>query len=293
MSETIQKQLKGLAGLSEPFKIDEVKWVVSHSSSSGIFYVPYIEKYDVYTRLNECVGPENWSTSQEHLSGGYMKCEITVKDPITGSIVTRSGVGDGKGGDLKAADTDSVKRAGTGFGIGNFSLEVVWPTFDEVKKKDNMGREKFTKVPTWMGKRIYGNDINKHIRNLLGSYKVSPHEERTVWLNNNTPSGYQQSETTQPAPQPIKPESKSPFSPELAMKMIEAADSLAAYETAKTFVVKVSDSKVNTAWGEKITAWAQNQNKETILKVVEMVKQVFGDEDYYLDPLRRHYQQAS
>lgn len=282
MSETIQKQLKGLAGLSEPFKIDEVRFLPSNSTEKGVFLVPYIEKYDVYARLNACVGPENWSTHQEHLSGGYIKCTITVTDPITGNVVVRDGVGMGDAGDLKAADTDSVKRAGTAFGIGNFSLRVFWPSFEVQGQK---------KIPTWMGRRLYGHELTKQVRSLLAQMGVSPHEERTIRVDFNSASPAQQPK--KPAPPLTKPESKSPFSPELAMKMIEAADSLAAFETAKNFVVKVSDSKVNTAWGDKITAWAQSQNKKTILKVVDMVKEVFKDEDYYLDPLRRHYQQAS
>jgi len=285
-------ELKGIKGLAEKFTIEEVRFLPSHSNKNGIILVPYIEKYDVYNRLNNCLGPENWSTKQEHLSGGYVKCSLTILDPHSGREISRDGIGMGDAGDLKAADTDSVKRAATAFGIGNFPLKVLWPSV--ALDKNNK------KVPTWQGKWLYGHELTKHARSVLSTMNVSPHQEDMVWLNFDKPAtqsqqtrASQQSSSPTPSTTP-EPAKTSAYNEAIVLEMIRVSDTLPAFKTSVDVMGMVpgDDTKMKAEWGDKIVAFADGRSKKDILAIGKLVNDVFGKENGYASVLRGYYNEA-
>lgn len=284
MTDT-KKTTIGIAGLSRPFRIDEVKFVVTNSNAKGIVFAPYIEKYDVFNRFNECLGHDSWSMRQDYLTGGYVKCTLSVSDHTLGIIVSRDGIGSGDAGDLKAADTDSVKRAATAFGVGNFPLKIMWPFFEEVQDKKT---GKMKKIPTWHGNRIYGQEINKIIHSLMEGTGISPHDDTTHWINANGPS-------TKPT-QATKPAS-SPIDTTKIEQLIYSAKNPHSFKTSMEMIAKAGpehQSQLKTVWGDRVISFAEREDteKEVIKDLGTLVSDVFGKENGYTSRLRGIYLKA-
>lgn len=93
----------------------------------------YITARDVMERLDNAVGPENWSDTYPHV-GGQTVCSISIK--IDGEWVTKS---DGAGATdiegAKGALSDAFKRAGVKWGIARYLYEMpnIWVPIDEYK----------------------------------------------------------------------------------------------------------------------------------------------------------------
>lgn len=206
--------------LSAPFGVDEVKWVVSHSNDKWMFFVPYIEKEQVISRFDKTGCP--WNCSQEHLSAGYMKATLSINIGSTGETLSRDGVGHGDAGDLKAAETDSVKRAGRMFGIGHFPLRVAWPSFKEVPGQG--GKKKKVPMDATGAKPLYGNDVNEALLAYLKGANVSPHDEKVHWIKFNQPNDHATTQTVQQRNNSTKIET--------AKKLIATAESVIDFKTS-------------------------------------------------------------
>lgn len=109
-------------------------------------FLAYIDARDVYNRLDEVVGPENWQTKQEvifYSQGLAMKTAMGLR--VGGEWIWREDVGypnsDQDEEPLKSAASDGVKRAAVQFGVGRFlyDLEPVWLEVDKWGKPLNGG----------------------------------------------------------------------------------------------------------------------------------------------------------
>jgi hypothetical protein len=104
--------------LEKPFGPDQEKTL---PGPRGMI-LTYIDARDVAERLDQVVGPHNWSARYESigpLNEHGVQCHLTVLD------VTKAGLGypngqDEEGEPLKAAESDALKRAAVAFGIGRY-----------------------------------------------------------------------------------------------------------------------------------------------------------------------------
>ena len=80
----------------------------------------YIDARAVFARLDDAVGPDNWSTQIQRLAPGVYSCQLTVCG-ITRSDVGQAGENEGE--QEKSGVSDAVKRAAVQFGIGAYLYE--------------------------------------------------------------------------------------------------------------------------------------------------------------------------
>jgi hypothetical protein len=125
--------------LLAPFPADMVGWKAQATTkdNSRAMAVAYIDARCVMDRLDETVGPENWSDSYSVLgdqTGSFGK-EVVVECRLTVLSVTKCDVGVGEDG--KSAYSDAFKRAAVKLGIGRYlySLDKQWVGFDAKSKQ--------------------------------------------------------------------------------------------------------------------------------------------------------------
>lgn len=267
---------KKLEKLKTPFKIDEVLWKPSHSNSGHIFFVPYIEKGQIIDRFNDCIGAGNWDCVQEHLAGGYMKCTLVARSG--GESVSRDGVGLGDAGDLKAAETDSIKRAARIFGLGEFHAKVAWASFETKGDK---------KIPTDPGskKALYGNSLNEAIRAYLSGVEINLNDDKVYFIKADRPNNHQQQGQT-----PVK----SSFNVELSKKLIVSAEKVTDFETAYNSFkgqkgVSTSYSILLALWGDQLLAKANHADidVDTAKAFGKLVIKYLGKENGYVKELAK------
>lgn len=145
--------------LAEPFRADEIEWRVQRSGKSrrGSFYamvLAYVDSRAIRKRLNQVVGPGNWST-KHYAVGDRVACALSIRAaPEEGSplewITKTDGAGDTQVEGAKGSFSDSIKRAGYSWGIGEYlyDLEANWAKIhedgrfkSEIKYKDSNNRE--------------------------------------------------------------------------------------------------------------------------------------------------------
>ena len=118
------------AALAAPFAKDQTK----HRQGQGRD-VYYITAVTAMNRLDDVLGPENWSehtAPTEDASGTYL-CTLTIRLP-DGATATRTGVGAaGSSGSTanpaKTAASDAFKRAAVRFGVGRYLYRDGVPRF--------------------------------------------------------------------------------------------------------------------------------------------------------------------
>lgn len=128
--------------LAEPFPADEISWkpeVTKKKDGSPIMRngqqvagcTAHIDARAVMNRLDDTVGPANWSDSYRVLNDGRnVECTLIVCG------VSKADVGqvnkDGFADPLKSAYSDALKRAAVKFGIGRhlYDMEMDWKPFD-------------------------------------------------------------------------------------------------------------------------------------------------------------------
>jgi hypothetical protein len=124
-----------LQRLGEAFSDEEVEFLPRAQSGGKAMALPYIDARNVMRRLDQVVGPGNWSFDFDLLSGdGKM-----VRGRLTVLGVTKCDAGEGGSEDevLKSAVSDALKRAAVHFGIGRYlyHLPRVWAPFDAQKRR--------------------------------------------------------------------------------------------------------------------------------------------------------------
>ena len=107
------------ASLAAPFFDDEIK----SFSAAGGKSLRYVTARTVMNRLDEIIGPENWSDDYSPGENSVL-CRLTIRLP-DGLSVTKADAGGyagmpNSGDDDKSGYSDSFKRAAVKFGVGRF-----------------------------------------------------------------------------------------------------------------------------------------------------------------------------
>jgi len=134
------------AALAMPFEAGEVKFKPQAVKGNRAMAVAYVDCRMVQDRLDEVLGVENWQDDYTLLPDGSVACKLQLK--IGDQWISKMDVGSPSeqpdGGDrLKAAFSDSLKRAAVKYGIARYlyRLPMQWADYDPVKRQ-------FTTPPT-------------------------------------------------------------------------------------------------------------------------------------------------
>ncbi len=134
------------AALAMPFEPSAVKFKPQAVKGNRAMAVAYVDCRMVQDRLDEVLGVENWQDEYTLLPDGSVVCKLQLK--IGDHWISKMDVGSPSeqpdGGDrLKAAFSDSLKRAAVKYGIARYlyRLPMQWADFDPVKRQ-------FTTPPT-------------------------------------------------------------------------------------------------------------------------------------------------
>lgn len=120
--------------LARAFPDDEIKWKASITTSKGKpimrngqevhGMLPYVDARAIMERLDDAVGPDNWSVSYApSVVGTGVECRLTVCGVTKADVGTTSDIEPEKG-----AYSDALKRAAVLFGIGRhlYEMELQW-----------------------------------------------------------------------------------------------------------------------------------------------------------------------
>lgn len=129
-----------MESLARPFPDAKVKWKPAVVQGNRALALAYIDARTVQDRLDEVLGPENWQSKFVRMENGAVACELSIR--LAGEWITKSDVGGESeqpdGGDrVKAAYSDSLKRAAVQFGVGRFlyTLPKTFYPYDPVKRQ--------------------------------------------------------------------------------------------------------------------------------------------------------------
>lgn len=145
--------------LAEPFAPEDVEWRVGNTNQKSVarqtgdpkarptkgMMLPYVKNRAIMNRLDEVLGPENWTNSfKEHHVGTICTIGIRFNDEW---IYKEDGADNTNIEPTKGGLSDSMKRAAVQFGIGRYlyNAETVWVDLDE------WGRPKVTPKLTIKG----------------------------------------------------------------------------------------------------------------------------------------------
>lgn len=131
MNELLQK-------IREPFPEDKLEWRVLRSGVKNgkpwAIVAPFIQSRAIMDRLDDVVGPENWSNEHRHEGEAYI-CEISLK--LDEWISKSDGAGATDIESVKGGISDAFKRAAVLWGIGRYLYDLPTPMFAVV---DDHGR---------------------------------------------------------------------------------------------------------------------------------------------------------
>jgi hypothetical protein len=112
-----------MKALSGPFEPTEVRFKPAVVSGSRALALAYVDARAIQDRLDDVLGVAGWQDDYELLPDGSVVCRLRLR--LGGEWITKVDVGGPSeqpdGGDrLKAAFSDSLKRAAVKFGIGRY-----------------------------------------------------------------------------------------------------------------------------------------------------------------------------
>lgn len=121
------------AKLSAPFAIEQVEVKPGATSDSGrALALAYVDARHYQQRLDDVVGPENWSVEYRPISERAILCRLTILG------VVREDVGEEAAGDpnqTTSAAMQSFKRACAAFGLGRYLYTDLPQLWVEAEKK--------------------------------------------------------------------------------------------------------------------------------------------------------------
>lgn len=116
-----------LERLSAPFPPEAIHWraqqVFERNGAFSALALAYLDARDVMGRLDEVVGPANWTDYYEESARGRVICKLSIN--VEGQWVTKSdGAGDTAVEGEKGGISDAFKRAGVKWGIGRYLYDL-------------------------------------------------------------------------------------------------------------------------------------------------------------------------
>jgi len=129
--------------LKRPFPVGAVQWKPGATSrdKTRALAMAYVDARSVMERLDRTVGPGNWHDHYDLVDNGHgqwgVACILTVLGVSKTDVGDSSATGGGSGNELKAAYSDSLKRAAVHFGIGRYlyAIPSQWVGYNEQYKK--------------------------------------------------------------------------------------------------------------------------------------------------------------
>jgi len=121
-------------GLGKPFTPDKIKRFAGAEIKQGAnagkcLWFPYVDARDVFDRLDEVVGPENWSDASSIVDATTkaVACTLSlfgVSKTDVGYPNAAADAGNAQMEPLKAAYSDAVKRAAVRWGVGRHLYDM-------------------------------------------------------------------------------------------------------------------------------------------------------------------------
>jgi hypothetical protein len=115
--------------LSAPFPAEAIHWRSQSLTSDGTkaLALAYLDARDVMDRLDEVVGPANWTDTYEETPKGRLLCRLSLCIDDTW-IMKSDGAGNTDVEGDKGAISDALKRAAVKWGIGRYlyDIDTVW-----------------------------------------------------------------------------------------------------------------------------------------------------------------------
>lgn len=128
-----------MSQLHAPFEPSAIDWKPQAISNNRALAVAFVDARAVMTRLDKVFGLGGWQTSYEVLPNDCVVCTLRVK--VQDEWCNHQDVGSPSeqpqnGDRLKAAFSDSLKRAAVHLGIGRYlyNLPTQWCDYDTVKR---------------------------------------------------------------------------------------------------------------------------------------------------------------
>ncbi|MHB1422110.1 MAG: Rad52/Rad22 family DNA repair protein [Gemmataceae bacterium] len=145
---TDAKQLS--LALTAPFPPDAVHWKPLAVKGNRALAAAYLDARAVMQRLDSVFGVGGWRDSYQLVNGGSVVCTLSVK--VDGEWIDKTDVGSPSeqpddGDRLKAAFSDSLKRAACKLGVGRYlyKLPRQWVDYDTATKQF----VKAPQLPAW------------------------------------------------------------------------------------------------------------------------------------------------
>ena len=146
---TIDPKQLSLA-LTQPFPREAVHFKPLVVKGEKALAAAYLDARAIMQRLDSVFGVGGWKDSYQLLNGGSVVCRLSVK--VDFEWVEKTDVGSPSeqpddGDKLKAAFSDSLKRAAIKLGIGRYlyKLPRIWVEFDPQRKQFKTAPQ----LPAW------------------------------------------------------------------------------------------------------------------------------------------------
>ncbi len=136
--------------LAAPFSVESISFKPQAVSGRKALAIAYLDARAVMNRLDEVLGPDGWQDDYQSLPSGEVKCTLLLR--IGGEWISKSDVGSrsdqpDEGDQVKAAFSDSLKRAAVKWGIGRYlyHLPKQWVGYDP----DRRSFTESPRLPDW------------------------------------------------------------------------------------------------------------------------------------------------
>ena len=119
----MEEQLRALA---LPFRPEQVQWRIGATSGQRGMALAYVDARDVMDRLDEAVGPANWSSSFQEVAGRVV-CAIAVRCGEHSWVAKEDGSGDTDIEPEKGGLSAAFRRAAVHWGVGRYLYRLPSP----------------------------------------------------------------------------------------------------------------------------------------------------------------------
>lgn len=131
------------AALAQPFAAEDIEWRVQNANKESMrgLAVPFVTNRAIQNRLDETVGPENWTNSftpwhtvsNKDGKKDSQLCAISIYFEGRGWVTKCDGAEDTDIEPVKGGLSDSMKRAAVHWGIGRclYNMDNVWVAIEQ------------------------------------------------------------------------------------------------------------------------------------------------------------------